>query len=162
MLKRPTTFAKEKRKQHPSWRGIKWSYDEEAKVQSLIFRLSRKKKSIKEKGDVRKSLYNTLNRSDLRELSTISWLQFLFCRKKCSQIVAIGESFGSIWVLSTYSGRTMMYKKKYRNSLNLRYLRFSLISSELSFRVLYAEREGNERLSRISLYNSCLTDSFKW
>lgn len=25
-----------------------------------------------------------------------------------------------------------------------------------------AEREGNERLSRISLYNSCLTDSFKW
>ena len=144
MLKRPTTFAKEKRKQHPSWRGIKWSYDEEAKVQSLIFRLSRKKKSIKEKGDVRKSLYNTLNRSDLRELSTISWLQFLFCRKKCSQIVAIGESFGSIWVLSTYSGRTMMYKKKYRNSLNLRYLRFSLISSELSFRVLYAEREGFE------------------
>ena len=35
VLKRPTTFAKEKRKQHPSWRGIKWSYDEEAKVQSL-------------------------------------------------------------------------------------------------------------------------------
>jgi len=50
VLKRPTTFAKEKRKQHPSWRGIKWSYDEEAKVQSLIFRLSRKKeKHIKKK-----------------------------------------------------------------------------------------------------------------
>jgi len=44
VLKRPTTFAKEKRKQHPSWRGIKWSYDEEAKVQSLISRLARKKK----------------------------------------------------------------------------------------------------------------------
>ena len=53
---------------------------------------------------------NIYDYSNLCELCTTSWLQFLFCLKKCSQIVALAESFGSIWVLSTYSGRTMMYK----------------------------------------------------
>jgi len=49
VLKRPTTFAKEKRKQHPSWRGIKWSYDEEAKVQSLYLSTIKKKEKPKRK-----------------------------------------------------------------------------------------------------------------
>jgi len=49
VLKRPTTFAKEKREQHPSWRGIKWSYDEEAKVQSLNLSTIQKKDKQKRK-----------------------------------------------------------------------------------------------------------------
>ena len=46
------------------------------------------------------------------ELSTNSWLQFLFCLKKCSQIVVLAESFGSISVLYMYSEMSIEYKRK--------------------------------------------------
>ena len=46
------------------------------------------------------------------ELSTNLWLQFLFCRIKCSQIVALAKSFGSISVLYMYSEMLIGYKRK--------------------------------------------------
>ena len=46
------------------------------------------------------------------ELSTNSWLQFLFCLKKCSQIVVIVEYLGSIYPLCTYSDNKNRYKRK--------------------------------------------------
>lgn len=48
----------------------------------------------------------------LNDLSTFSWLHFLFGSKKCSQIVAIGEYFWRICLLSTYSDEWYGHKRK--------------------------------------------------
>ena len=41
-----------------------------------------------------------------------AWLQLFFARKKCSQIVAIGEYFGRFGYLCNYSEEVEDYKTK--------------------------------------------------